>query len=379
MFEKNMKKIFIVAGELSGDQVGAWYIKKQYDKMFNKMCGASVEQAYVEAVGGDLLQQAGAVLYQRFELLNVVGIVEIVPRIPFILRFLKKLAQHILDNNFDEVILVDFPGFNVRLAKLLNQKRLGLHITYLSPPQVWCWGAWRVKQIKKFCNHVIVLYPFEVEWYRKKGVTAHWYGNPVYDRLAPYCSVPMVKKKQIALIPGSRRSEIEKLFPFFVTLVKKMMRMHPEIDYILPCAESISPKILEHLVTQEGLAGKIKIVEGKEEKMKALSGCFAAVSKPGTTTLELALLAIPTVVIYKTSWFTYFIAKQLVKVKYMALPNLLLNKPVFKEFIQNDCKIDTVVAELSTLYQAFVGGDGRYQQTQEPFDQIKMILEGKQR
>jgi lipid-A-disaccharide synthase len=331
-----MKKTFIVAGEVSGDKLGAWYVEK-----FNL--------GKIEAVGGAFLEESGASLYKNLNHLNVAGIIEILKHLPRILGFLKELAEYIIDNNFEEVVLIDFPGFNLRLAKLLKKKSPNIKITYLSPPQLWAWGAWRVSSLKKYCDRVIVIYPFEVEWYKKRGLHVEWHGYPFYEKIQSF-ALPLEaeRKPQIALLPASRTSELEALFPLFAKVTERFLEKHPEVEMVIPLASTIPAEKVRNAFRDQS---RIKILQNEDQKYQAISQCCMALTKPGTITLELALLGIPSLVAYKTSWLTYLIGKAVVKIKRMALPNLLLNKEIFPEYLQGDCTEEKILAGMEAIYQ----------------------------
>jgi len=340
-----MKKIFIVTGELSGDKVAAWYVAKQYQER---------DQLHIEGVGGDFLAATGVALYQRFEKLNVVGIVEIIKHLPRLLTFLNELVDYIDKHHFDEVILVDFPGFNLRLARMLKRRNKNLKITYLSPPQLWCWGAWRIKSLQKFCDDLVVLYPFEVAWYQQRGLNVRWIGSPVYDYMQPYFSAAEQKQPMIAVMFGSRISEIKTFTPIIGSVVQRLLQQYSELRFMVPMAASLPDGYVQQQVRDAGfgdILGHLMFVRDEHEKLTLLSQCCAALTKPGTVTLELALLKVPSVVFFKTSWLTYRIAKFFATIQSMALPNLLLNKQLFKEFIQSDCTVDALSYELLRLYK----------------------------
>lgn len=347
-----MKKIFFVSGELSGDKLGAWYLKKLLEQEKNIFCAA---------VGGTYLKEAGAEIYERFETLNIVGVIEILKHACRILRFIKKLAKHIVSEGFEEVVVIDFPGFNLRLIKKLKKLNKNIKISYLSPPQLWVWGERRIKKIKKYCDDVIVIYPFEVEWYKKRGVTTRWLGYPFYDRLKPYFSEK--KERAIAIIPGSRMVEVESLLPIFLKIVRRLKIANSGLKIIIPLAESIDSKIVEAMVKKADigwLRQDVVIVKGENEKFQAMSKCCIALTKPGTITLELALLMVPSVVAYKTSWLTYMIAKRFIRVSSMTLPNLLLNEQVFPELIQDDCTEKKIWEAVEGGFQDFVQKKAAY-------------------
>jgi len=364
-----MKKVFIASGEVSGDNLGAWYLNLLKQEDLDLQC---------HAIGGDALEKAGANLYERIEKLNMVGVLEVIKHIRFIFSFAKELVEYILQNDFDEVILVDFPGFNLMVAKKLKKKNPNIKITYLSPPQVWAWGEWRIKKLKKYCDKLIVLYPFEVDWYKQRGIETVYLGNPVCSKLKPYLdSQNSEPENQIAILPGSRKSEIEKLLPIFADVVRRLKLAWPNIKIVLPLAESFSVGYIENRLKKNGLlrwGSDIEIVIGEQQKLKALSRCCLAITKPGTITLELALLEIPSVIVYKTSWVTYFVAKLLVKIKFMSLPNLLLNKPVYKEFIQKDCKADLIFEHVNNLYKSFLAKNNQSNNLKNQFVQLKELF-----
>ena len=361
-----MGKIFVVAGELSGDKTGGWYLNRLKEEA----------AADVYAVGGSNLKSAGAKIYDDFNKLNIVGGVEIISKLGFIFRYLKELTNYIIDNDFDEVILVDFPGFNLILAKRLKKKNPNLKITYLSPPQLWVWGAWRVKTLKNYCDKIVVMYPSEAEWYKQRGVSAEFLGNPLcsdLESLGLNNSIDLMQKNQIAILPGSRKQEIIKLLPMFSKLIKKIKLLYPNLKIVFPLAQSLDQSFVELELRKVGLYNHgqdVEIIYDENEKRRALKKSILAITKPGTITLELALLEIPSVILYKASWITYVIAKILAHVEFMGLPNLFLDKPVFKEFIQGDCKLDLIFNEVKSLYESFLTDKKYYSKVKSDLKQI---------
>lgn len=379
-----MKKIFILAGELSGDKTASWYLEKltlRHPCILRSAASRrkgerGMEQdrgITCEAVGGDFLKNAGAKIYERFENLNVTGVIEILKHLRFIFKFLNEVSNYILQNNFDEVVLVDFPGFNLRLAKKLKRKNPNIKITYLSPPQLWAWGAWRIKTLKNFCDDIIVLYPFEVDWYKKRNVNVKFIGNPVFDDVKPYLEASGKKENKVVIMPGSRTSEIEKLLPLFIDIAKRFKSKYPEVDLYLPLSESIEIKNIEKKLKSLN-APPIKIIVDQKEKFEVLSRSVMAISKPGTVSLQLALLSVPSVILYKANWLTAFLARRVVNIKYMSLPNLILDKPVFKEFLQQDCKPDLIFDYSCQLYESCLKKDLVYKKLQNDFKQIREIF-----
>ncbi len=364
-----MEKIFIVSGELSGDQAGAWYLNKIKENV----------EIDCQAVGGTFLKSAGAKIYENIEKLNITGVVEVLWKLRFIFSFLNKLSTHIIDNKFDKVVLVDFPGFNLMLAKRLKKLNPKIEIVYLSPPQLWVWGAWRITKLKKYCDKLVVLYPFEVDWYKERGVNAEFIGNPLCDKLGCYFNQTFLqpKKNQIAILPGSRKQEIIKLFPIFANTIKKIKLLYPKMKIVLPVADSLDINFLEKNLRKHGLYNHgqdVHLICGEDEKIKALQESFLAITKPGTITLELALLNIPSIIFYKVPWITYFLAKLVVNIKQMGLPNLFLKKIVYKEFIQDDCKADLIFDHVKKIYQSFLKQDDFYKNIKNDLEEIKKDL-----
>lgn len=342
-----MKKLFIMTGELSGDKIGAWYLKQLL---------ATHACERVEAIGGDFLAAAGATLYDRIERYALVGVIEILWHLPFIFRQLKNITRYIITEKFDTVVLVDFPGFNLRLLTRLKAANPALNVIYVSPPQLWAWRAQRVEIIKALCNDVIVLYPFEVAWYAERGVKATYLGSPVAQAMQPYRELSRHKEPMIAFIPGSRMGEIKRLLPVMIEVIRQFKRSHKTVKIVMPVAESIPLSLIEHELKRAGLqnwGNDLELIHNNDEKYRALARCCYAVTKSGTTTLELALLNVPSIVIYKVHGLTYWIARMLVTVKYTALPNIFLGTEVFPEFIQARCRADVIAAELAKGYESY--------------------------
>lgn len=363
-----MNKIFIVAGEVSGDRLAAWYVKR---------LRAHNANLSFEAVGGSSLQAEGVKLFEHLTALNVVGVVEIIRHLPSIMRFMQRLGDYIIANDFDTVIVVDFPGFNLRLIKQLKQRKPTLTIIYLSPPQLWCWGAWRVRTLKKYTDQIIVLYPFEVEWYRKRGVTVSWQDSPVYEMLEGYREQNVEKKSCVALIPGSRNSEIITMLPLFLQTAAVLLARHPELKFVLPVAPSMDRDVLKKIAQEHNLVSvwqKVMCVSDEREKFMSLAQCCCALSKPGTVSLELALLRVPTVIAFKVSWLTYALARLFVRVKVMGLPNLLLDAIVAPEVIQFKCTPDVLAREVETLYNECAAQSEPYHHRMNRLEELAHML-----
>lgn len=339
-----MNKIFIVTGEASGDLVAAWFVQHKLERVIP---GA----AYLEAVGGDALTACGVTLHSSFKQLNVVGLVEILKRLPNILRIMRQLADHIVEQRFSHVVLVDFPGFNMRLGALLKARNPTLKIIYLAPPQLWCWGQWRLKRLKKIADELIVLFPFEVVWYRQYGVAVRYLGNPVVDRVLPAVRQLSRPRFRLGVFPGSRVQEVESFVPLLRGTLSLLLEKFPHLEVAIFQAPHIELSQVESLIQ---IAPDRTVVVKTEDRLRAMQSCAVALAKAGTVTLELGLFRIPTVIFYKAHWLTYALAKKLVSIDRMGLPNIIAQQDLMPEFIQRDCtpkKLSTAVANVLLLYQ----------------------------
>ena len=351
-----------MTGEHSGDIIGAWYAKKLLQQNPNLT---------ITAIGGEQLKNAGATMYKSSAEFAITGIVEIVKHLPFIFKSLTQITEYICTNDFDTVICIDYPGFNLRLVKRLKSKKPDLKIIYVAPPQLWVWGAGRLTTLKNYCDKIVVMYPFEVLWYAERGVTVSYEGSPLFERLTPYLANNQEKEFMLALLPGSRTAEIKTLMPMFAEIIKKIIRTIPMVKIAIIRAESIARHELEASLTSYQIPlHAVSIIE-PNDKYQTLTHCFAALTKPGTCTLELGILGIPSIVLYKTSWLTYWLARMVTNIKFMALPNLFLPKPVFRERIQSECKAKVIYQDVVELYEEFLHNKNAYDARCKKLEELK--------
>ncbi|KKQ48674.1 MAG: Lipid-A-disaccharide synthase [candidate division TM6 bacterium GW2011_GWF2_38_10] len=362
-----MKKKFIVAGELSGDITAAWYIEKKNLKA----------DAYLYGVGGEHMAAHGVELVRRYYDLNITGVLEVVAHLPRIFRIMRELVAYVVAGGFDEVILVDFPGFNIRFAARLKKIMPNIIVTYVAPPQMWCWGAWRVRKIRRYFDNVVVLYPFEEAWYKERGVRAQWIGCSTYDAMEPYMHDEVEKEPLIALIPGSRTSEIHRLASLIVGVAQVLHDKYPMMRFVMPLASSLSEDFIKKSLKDAGLqldSFPLAFVRGDAEKYHVLQRCCLAVTKPGTVTLELALLDVPSVVFFKISMASFLLAWFLVKVKYMSLPNLLLHKRLLPEAVQRNCTVEYIVTQSLPIIDSFLARGDYHRTFLQEITQLRGLL-----
>lgn len=332
-------KYYIIAGEASGDLHGSNLvaaIKNNDNKAVFRGCG------------GDLMKNQGVDLLFHYRRMAFMGFAEVAINIDKVLTNIKKCKQDLLEFAPDAVILVDYPGFNMRIAQFAH--RHNIKVYYYISPQVWAWKKHRVNQIRKYVDKMLVILPFEEQFYRNNNVDAVYVGNPLLDELSKErrgSAVDYFKRnklnkddKHIAILPGSRRQEVKKMLPAML----EVMPEFPDYHFVVACAPSIDEDLCKSII---GDKKNVSIV--KAQTYDVLQNSYAALVTSGTATLETALLMIPEVVCYKTSRSSYLIARYFAKVKYICLVNIILDKPVVKELIQGDLNKKNLVEELNKI------------------------------
>jgi len=327
-------KLFIIAGEASGDLHASNLIIELLK------LDANIQ---IQAWGGDLMEKAGAKIVKHYSELAFMGFAEVLMNIRTIKANFKKCRKDIDSFNPDAVLMIDYPGFNLRIAPFIKKKNIP--IVYYISPQIWAWKQSRVHQIKKLIDKMLVILPFEKAFYKKFDVSVDFVGHPLIDAIKKDQS--SIRKedegdntsKLIALLPGSRKQEIRKILPIMLEGTKNFT------DYELTIAGA--PGISDELYKE--VMGHHQIGITREGTYPLLKRAHAAVVTSGTATLESALLKVPEVVCYKGNYLSYLIAKKLVKVKYISLVNLIMDKEVVKELIQIDCNKELIERELNSI------------------------------
>lgn len=328
-------KYYLVAGEASGDLHGANLMKA---------LKALDPQAEFRFFGGDLMQAEGGTLVKHYAEMAYMGIVEVVANLGKILKNLKQCKQDIVAWQPDTVILVDFPGFNLKVAEFA--KKAGFVVCYYISPKVWAWNQKRVLKIKRVVDHLFCILPFEVNFYKEWGMDVDYIGNPLLDAIAAFKPNPAFlkennigDKKIIALLPGSRKQEITRLLPDMLAVADDF----PQYQFVIAGAPSFDAGYYAPFT-----GGKnIPVVFGATYDL--LSHAHAAIVTSGTATLETALFHVPQVVVYKGSPIFINVARLIVKVKFISLVNLIMDKLVVRELIQNACNPQTISPELKNL------------------------------
>ncbi|MVT11919.1 lipid-A-disaccharide synthase [Chitinophaga tropicalis] len=326
-------KYYIIAGEASGDLHGSNLIKqlKQLDNSADIRCW-----------GGDMMQQAGGTLVKHYKELAFMGFIEVVMNLRTVLRNMEWCKKDIQAYQPDVLVLIDYAGFNLRIAEWA--KPLGYKIVFYISPQVWAWKESRVKKIRRSVDKMLCILPFEKDFYKKWDYEVEYVGHPLVEVIKASknspADPPLSDKPVIAILPGSRRQEVSVKLPIMLT----MARHFPDYQFIVAQAPSLDDAFMHGLT---GAHPNVSTVKGKTYDL--LRQAEAALVTSGTATLETALFGVPEVVCYKGSAISYFLAKRLIKVKYISLVNLVMDKPVVKELIQHDLNEENLLKELTLL------------------------------
>jgi len=332
------KKILLVAGEVSGDLQGSHLVEAIQ----------SIDpEIQFFGVGGEGLKRAGMRLLQDSQSLSVVGITEVFIKLGSILKALRTLKRSLERERPDLVILIDFPDFNLRLARIAHRK--GIPILYYISPQVWAWRPGRVKLIARLVKKMVVLFPFEVPLYEAAGVDVEWVGHPLLDIVKPALSKEMAfqkfgldpERRTVGLLPGSRVHEIERLLPSLLASAELLQKEIPDLQFVIPLAPGISGATLSSQMNS--ISVPVKVVEGFTYDVMNL--CELLITASGTATLEGAILGKPMIIIYKVSFSSYWIGRALVRVNHIGLPNLVAEKEIAPEMIQKDVHPQRIVEE----------------------------------
>lgn len=337
-------KYYLIAGEASGDLHGSNLMKglKNQDP-----------EAEFRFWGGDKMSAVGGTLVRHYKDSAVMGLVEVIAKLGKISKNLSDCQKDILEYKPDVVILIDYPGFNLKIAKFCHSK--GLKTFYYIAPKVWAWNESRIKLIKKWVDKVFIIFPFEIEYFKQRGIDAVYCGNPLIDSISQDKSAfesrlqflernNLSDKPILALFAGSRQMEIKHMMPLFVQLEKILSNTkYKDLQLVVAGAPSTDHSLYESYLENSN----IKVVYG--EAYSILRNSEAAIINSGTASLECALIGTPQVVGYGVNIITYLVGRLVVKLNYISLANIILDKPIFKELIQHECNPKRMCEEVITL------------------------------
>lgn len=357
-------KYYLIAGEASGDLHGS-----------NLMKGLlkSDPQAEFRFWGGDKMAEVGGAegLAKHYRQTSFFGVADVLKHLPTIFGQLGECERDVVEFAPDVLILIDYPGFNFKMAKFAHKK--GIRTFYYISPKVWAWKERRVNLIRKYVDKLFIIFPFEIEYFRQRGIDAVYEGNPIVDSIDQTLAVlpseeqfraenGLGDKRLVALLAGSRKNEIKKNLAFMVQLAAA----HPEFQFVVAGVSWLEASLYEQYL--EG--SSVKFLTDKTYALLKYSD--AAVVCSGTATLETALIGTPEVVCYRMDEFSYRVARAFVKIGFISLVNIIMGREVVKELIQHDMTVEKASSEL----RAILPGGARYEQMKKDYDELAAIIGG---
>ena len=335
--------VFLVAGEPSGDAIGA--------RLMTALRSRTGDRVRFAGIGGDRMAAEGLESLFPQSDLTVMGIAEVLPRIPRLLRRLRETVVAIRGCAPDVVVTIDAPGFSYRIARRLAHRPFPL-IHYVAPT-VWAWRPGRAAKLARLVDHLLAILPFEPPWFERVGLPCTFVGHPVVEEQDGTADGPGFRDRNgigpeaplLCVLPGSRSSEVRRLLPPFGTVVAELAARHPDLRVVVPTVSSVA----EVVRTAAGTWPAKPIVVGQADKGDALAASSAALAASGTVSLELALAAVPHVIAYRVNPLSAAIVRRLIKVRYASLVNLLADAPIVPEYLQDNCTVDRLVPAVERL------------------------------
>lgn len=362
-----MKKVYLIAGEPSGDLLGSRLMRALRKKTDGKV------EFY--GVGGETMEQEGLMPLFDIADLSIMGIMEIIPSIPKVLRHLKNTVNDIIKVQPDVVITIDSWSFSARVHKALRKKKPGIPQVHYVAPQVWAWKKKRAKTMYKYIDHLMTLLPYEPKYFTPYHLATDFVGHPVIESEALHADGEKFRrdfrvgadKRVISILPGSRKTEVSKLLPEFLKAAEELYIQNPDLQFVLPTVKTVS-KAVKDVV--KGSTLPIVITETQNDRYNAFKASDAAIAASGTVALELAILDVPHVVAYKVSPFSAILARKFLKIQFVNLSNILLGREIVPELLQERCVPGNIRSYLSGLLQK----DDLYERQMEGFKKVRKVL-----
>ncbi|MGA7879173.1 MAG: lipid-A-disaccharide synthase [Desulfoferrobacter sp.] len=340
---RNTTKIFLSAGEASGDLHGSYLVRA---------IKAKSPQASITCLGGPMLQRSGAELLLDNRDLAVVGLFEVFRHSKVIFHAWQKIKAHLTRQRPQVTVLIDFPDFNFLIARLA--RNLGSRVFYYITPQVWAWRSGRVHTLRRLVDDAAVILPFESKFYDQYGMKVDFVGHPLLDVLEEVSGSKSAERGQyhrgnseflLGLLPGSRSSEIRSLLPVLLDAAQLIQKDLPDISFLLPLAPTLDrPRIEEQIA---GYDLPVRVIQG--DTYGVIRACDLILTASGTVTLESAILGTPMIIIYRVSNLTYYAGRHLIRVNFVGLPNLIAGRSIVPELLQKDARPETIAAEALDL------------------------------
>lgn len=357
-------KVFLSAGEASGDRLGAGLARALHRLR---------PDAEILGMGGDEMAAAGVRLVRHASEVAVMGLVEVIRHLPALRRTLADLESTIARERPDVVVPVDFPDFNLRLAQ--RARRLGVPVVYFVSPQVWAWRPGRVRRIKPVVRRMLVLFPFETELYDREGIPVTFVGHPAAAGAVEAVDREVLLRKAgldpsrevVALVPGSRRAEVARILPILLAAAAIVRTRRPDVQFVVTRAAALPHEAVDATVGSSGLPDTVVHAGDFPE---ILGACDAGAVASGTASLEAALAGLPMVVVYRLHPLTFALARRLVRVEHAALPNLIAGREVVPELLQGNLRAES----LAEVLLGYLGEPGRVRAVREALAEVRRAV-----
>lgn len=360
-------KVYLIAGEPSGDMLGARLMRAL------KTLEPSIE---FMGVGGDNMEKEGLTSLFNITDLAIMGLVEVIPSIPKVLRRIKETVMDIENNNPDVVITIDSWSFSARVHKALRKKNIKVLQMHYVAPQVWAWKKGRAKTMYRYIDHLLTLFPNEPAYFTPYHLKADFVGHPVIessmitaDKNAFLKKYNIDETKRVVLIlPGSRHNEVVNLLPDFLATAAELKKLYKDLFFVLPTVKTVEQRVRKMLAEQKS---DILVITTQEERYAAAKAAAAAIAASGTVALELAIVNVPHLIAYKAPRLTAFIVRHFTNIKYVNLTNILLDKPIVPELLQEDCNLKNLISTTKDLLDS---KSKLYKVEQEGFAELRQVL-----
>ncbi|MBI4387976.1 MAG: lipid-A-disaccharide synthase [Candidatus Omnitrophica bacterium] len=336
------KTIFLIAGEPSGDARGAELVHALKEEN---------PSLRFEGLGGPKMQAAGVKLIYDLTTISALGFSDVVKQYLKIRKIFYDALTHVQNLKPTCIVLIDYPGFNIRFAKKIKKQ---FPVFYYVSPQIWAWGKRRIHTIKRVVHHMLVLFKFEEALYQNAGIPVTWVGHPLLESVQASKEKSELKRefgigeeKTVGLLPGSRKSEIERILPIIMETARQIAQREKRITFLLSESSNVSKEIYDSILKPFENQIKLVRIRNRMYDIAVVSDC--AIVTSGTATLETTILKIPFVLIYKAAWLTYFLGKHLIRIPFLGISNIIAGKKIISEYIQEDAHPETISEEVLSL------------------------------
>lgn len=333
------ESLFVIAGELSGDAHGAGLLRS--------LRGTFPHLRMAGAGGPQMRQIAGKELRDWVEDAAVMGVWEVLKHYRWFQEQFRQMLEEISAIKPQVLLLIDYPGFNLRFAKAVKERLPEVKIVYYISPQVWAWNRGRIPKMARMLDEMMCLFPFEQEIFSSAGLRTTFVGHPLVDELEAEREENSRAESLIGLFPGSREREVSRLFPVMLQSAAQLLQQRPDLRFSAPAASAKLARTMRAMVTQAGLEPKVQVTDGGSHALMQKAACGVIAS--GTATLEAAYFHLPYLLVYKVAWPTYWLGKMLVRIDFIGLVNILAGRMVVKELIQSAASPTAITAEISRL------------------------------